>query len=94
MSAATTREALRAVLVDVDFPASKYQLTEAAGTRGADEDTLRALRAVPPVDYGNMDEVLAAVPLADEASEVTAAKKADRRREHTRPGLAEGSKDT
>jgi ribosomal protein L12E/L44/L45/RPP1/RPP2 len=93
MQARTTREALRAVLVDVDFPATKDQLGEAAGRHGADDDTLRALRAVPPVDYRNMDEVLASVPLADEAPEAAAAMQADRRRQHTAPGLAEGSKD-
>lgn len=94
MPAATTPEALRAVLVDVDFAASKDQLVEAAGRHGADDATLRALRAIPPVDYRNIDEVLGAVPLVGEAAEAEAALQASRRREHTRPGLAEDSKET
>lgn len=94
MSGATTRDALRAALVDVDFPVSKDQLTDAARRQDADETTLRALQAVPPVDYRSMDEVLAAVPLADEAPEVDAATQAPRRRGRTRRGLAEDAKET
>lgn len=44
-------------LDEVDFPASKDELIEAAGARGAPAQVLKALRAMPPVDYGNREEV-------------------------------------
>jgi hypothetical protein len=93
MPVRTTREALRAALIDVDFPATKEDLLATAQRNGADEETLRALRSIPPVDYHNMREVFLSVPFADEPPEEAAALKAARRRTHTHPGLAEGSKD-
>ncbi len=86
---------VRDVLVDVDYPATKDELLSAARRRGADEDAIRALRALPPVDYGNEDEVLRSVGVhpADRSGE-TVADQAERRREHTHPGLAEHMKDT
>lgn len=51
-------EKVQDLLVDVDYPASKDQLLEAARSRGGDDEALRALRAMPPVDYGSAEEVL------------------------------------
>lgn len=42
----------------VDFPASKDDLVHAAQDAGAPEDVLKALRAMPPVEYGDKYEVL------------------------------------
>ena len=89
----TTRDALYSALDGVDFPADKDALVAAAVTRGADEDTVRALRAVPPVEYGGQTEVLRAVRLREEEDDVPAHARASARREHTKPGLAERSKD-
>jgi hypothetical protein len=91
MVASTTRSRLRACLNDVDFPADKDGLVAAAVRNSCDEDTIRALRSIPPETYANFAEVLAAVPLADDR--LTDAEKAVARRAHTKPGLAESAKD-
>lgn len=49
---------------DVDFPASKEAMVEHAQRTGADEECVRALRALPLGDYRSPDEVLRSVPLA------------------------------
>jgi Protein of unknown function (DUF2795) len=51
-------DAVKAALVDADYPATKDQLVQCAEAAQADEPTIKALRAMPPVDYGNLDEVL------------------------------------
>jgi hypothetical protein len=91
MVASTTRSRLRDCLNDVDFPADKGNLVEAAVRNGCDEDTVRALRAIPPETYANFSQVLASVPLADTL--LSDAEKAVARRVHTKRGLAEGAKD-
>jgi hypothetical protein len=55
--------AIRAALVDVDYPADKDTLVEAARKACADDGTLLALRAMPPVDYRNIDEVIRSADL-------------------------------
>ena len=60
----TTRETLKASLSGADFPAAKEQLVEYAQNNGVDEETVRALRAMPPADYDNITEVLRSIPLA------------------------------
>ena len=93
MPPTTTRDAVQAVLADVDFPADKDVLVETAARNGADDETLRALRAVPPVDYGGVAEVLRSVRLRDESDAPPPRARAAARQEHTRPGLSEQSKD-
>lgn len=44
-------------LTEVDWPASKDQLVEAAQQAGAPEDVVKALRGMPPVDYADKGEV-------------------------------------
>jgi Protein of unknown function (DUF2795) len=51
-------DAVKAALVDADYPATKDELVRCAVTARADEPTIKALRAMPPVDYRNLDEVL------------------------------------
>ncbi|WP_209307671.1 DUF2795 domain-containing protein [Geodermatophilus sp. DF01-2] len=50
-------------LTDVDYPADKEALLAAAERRGASPEVLRAIRAVPPVDYRNGDEVVRSLRL-------------------------------
>ncbi len=52
---------VRDVLVDIDYPAGKEEILDHAATHGGDPDTLRSLRAIPPVDYRNTDEILASI---------------------------------
>ena len=57
MSSDQLRQALR----DVDFPAGKDELIRAAQASGA---VIRALRAIPPEEYANREEVARSVPKA------------------------------
>lgn len=68
---ATSDERLRAALSEVDYPASKDELVGYAQRAGADEQTVRALRAMPPVDYTNFDEVSGSVPQQHDKSEAS-----------------------
>ncbi len=52
-----TREEVLDHLEDVDFPADKDALVAAAHAHGAPEDVLKALRAMPPVEYASRGEV-------------------------------------
>jgi hypothetical protein len=45
-------------LTDVDHPADEETLLTAAERRGASPDVLGAIRAVPPVDHRDRDEVV------------------------------------
>ncbi len=87
---------VRDLLVDVDYPAGKEDLLTAAQRHGADEDSMRALRALPPVDYRNADEVLRSIDVdpEDRSGTTTTSDKGRRRREHDHPGLAEHMKET
>jgi hypothetical protein len=93
MPASTTHQDLRRALGDVDFPAEKDQLVDRARNNGADEQTVRALRAIPPVEYRSLAEVLSSVPLRDEQDVLPPGQQAQARRTHTKPGLAESAKD-
>ncbi|NAZ82964.1 DUF2795 domain-containing protein [Kineococcus sp. R8] len=74
---ATTDEVLRR-LGDVHYPAGKDDLLAGARAAGADEDVLKALRAVPPDDYANSAEVARALPTAEPTDARTAAERARR----------------
>ena len=50
---------LRQALRDVDFPAGKDELIKAAQAAG---EVIRALRAMPPEEYANREEVARSVP--------------------------------
>ena len=93
MPAYTTPDELKSALNDVDYPAGKEELQQTARDNGAVEQTVQALRALPPVEYHSFTEVLASVDILDEAPEFAAAEQAQRRRLHTHSGLAEQSKD-
>uniref|UniRef100_UPI00403C64C6 DUF2795 domain-containing protein n=1 Tax=Mycobacterium hainanense TaxID=3289775 RepID=UPI00403C64C6 len=92
MVASTTPNQLRRCLSDVDFPANKQDLLDAADRNGCDDDTVRALRGIPPETYNNAAQVAASVTIADDR-DVENGGKAAARRTHTKPGLAENAKD-
>jgi hypothetical protein len=89
----TDVDRLRSVLSDTDFPADKNELVDCARRAGADDDTVRALQAMPPVSYSNFAEVLRSVPLTSDQSDRSPADQAAQRRMHTKPGLTEQDKD-
>src|SRR4051794_20808268 len=63
MTHGTTPEQVRQYLGDVDFPADKDTLVAAAERAGAPEEVVKAIRAIPPVDYGSKAEVVRSVPV-------------------------------
>lgn len=90
----TDRETLRAALVDVDYPADKDVLVARAENNGADEDTLRALRSLQPVEYGDFTEVARSVTLHSGAEEGrSSSEKAKQARDNKASGLAEHQTD-
>lgn len=80
----TNADVLR-YLESMDFPAPKEDIVREAERAGAPPEVLRALRAMPPVDYHNTEEVArsAATDLAPGASPAELAAKA-RDRTHER----------
>ena len=92
MVATTTPGQLRRCLQDVDFPVNKQDLLDAAERNGCNDETIRALRAIPPETYTNVSQVTASVTIKDDES-IDDADKAAARRTHTKPGLAESAKD-
>ena len=91
MAASTMPSRLRHCLNDVDYPADKDALLEAAARNGCDDETGRALRAIPPETYASLSEVMASVTLGDD--DLTDSEKAEAYRVHTKPGLAQSAKD-
>ncbi|MEV0105051.1 DUF2795 domain-containing protein [Nocardia sp. NPDC050799] len=83
---ATDADRVRAALSAADFPAEKPELVHCATRAHADNDTVRALKAIPPETYGNLQEVLQSVNLEPRRSP---ADRAAQRRTHHHPGLAE-----
>ena len=92
MVASTTAQQLRQCLNDVDFPTNKQDLLDAADRNGCDEETRRALRAIPPETFTNVSQVTASVTIADDDA-IHDGDKAAARRSHTKPGRAETAKD-
>jgi hypothetical protein len=78
---------LRQALRDVDFPAGKDELIRAAQAAGAPGEVIRALRAIPPEEYANREEVARSVP-KDPAEELqpSPAQQAAQARERRRHG--------
>jgi hypothetical protein len=93
MVASTTRHRLQQCLKEVDFPATKQDLLDAAESNRGDDETARALRGIPPETYTNLDQVAASVTIVDEGDAMRDADKAASRRTHTKPGRAESAKD-
>ncbi len=84
----TTRSRLRRCLTDSPFPASKQDLLHAATHNGADDETVRALQAIPSHTYTNFAQVCASVTFID-GELAQDADKAAARPSHTKSGRAE-----
>lgn len=67
-------------LSGLDYPAAKDDVLREAEREGAPDDVLRALRALPPVDYANGNEVTRSARI-DPAPEQTASERAARARD-------------
>ncbi len=62
----TTTDRIREALRSIDYPADKWALVAEAARAGADEETIRALRAMPQAEYANLNEVVRSVPIDSE----------------------------
>ncbi len=90
----TLIDEVRGLLVDVDYPASKDALLATAQRHEAGENALRALRALPPVDYRNESEVLRSIDVHPaESAGQSRSERAAQTREHSHRGLAQHMKD-
>ncbi|HLS02973.1 MAG TPA: DUF2795 domain-containing protein [Beutenbergiaceae bacterium] len=95
MSADTGMRRLKEILGEVTFPAGKETIVDHATDSGADEEVLRAVRAMPPVEYDRPEEVLRSVPLDEDTPDTpsTEAERAQQRREHVRGRQATSTTD-
>jgi hypothetical protein len=67
-------------LSSLDYPAGKDDVVREAEREGAPPDVLRALRALPPVDYANGNEVARSAGI-DAAPEIGRSQRAAQARE-------------
>ncbi|MEU7998045.1 DUF2795 domain-containing protein [Micromonospora sp. NPDC049060] len=67
-------------LSSLDYPAEKDDVVRQAEREGAPPDVLRALRALPPVDYANGNEVARSAGI-EAAPEVDSAQRAAQARD-------------
>ncbi|MDH6228463.1 MULTISPECIES: DUF2795 domain-containing protein [Streptomyces] len=90
MAHATSAREVVDAIKDVDFPADKNQLIDAARTSGASEGVVAALRGIPPEEYTNRDDVARSVR-TDPASDlgVNASQRAQQARAGGRPGQSQ-----
>jgi hypothetical protein len=81
-------------LKDVDFPASKDDLVQAARKSGASQEVVAALRGIPPESYANREEVARSVRV-DPASDLgtSPAQRAEQARAGGRPGQSQHLRD-
>ncbi|MFD7708693.1 DUF2795 domain-containing protein [Streptomyces sp. NPDC059785] len=82
-------------LEDVDFPASRDELVEAARrSGGGSAEVVAALRAIPPDEYANREEVARSVRV-DPASDLglSPAQRAEQARKGGRPGQSQHLRD-
>ncbi len=86
-------EDVRAALVEVDYPADKDALVAEAERRGAAEATLKALRALPPVDYRNEAEVIKSIDIDPARTSGAGLDKGAQARGGSHPGVADHMKD-
>jgi hypothetical protein len=85
---APTWHEVQRYLQDVDYPADKEALLDAAGRADAPEAVVRSLRAIPPVEYRNEAEVRRAVRL-DPGAGRSASRAAEQARTRAPSGVAE-----
>lgn len=91
----TDRQSVKQALSSADFPAGKEALVEHAQRHSADESVLRALRAMPPVQYANVGEVLQSVTMDKGTTEGQSdSDKAQEQRHNDNSGLAEHQTQT
>jgi hypothetical protein len=89
---AITPDTVLSYLADVDYPADKDALLAAAERAGAPDAVLRAVRAIPPVEYRSRAEVARSVRV-DPGPGRSPSRAAEQARTDASPGLAEHLRD-
>ena len=90
----TDRESVKQALSSADFPASKEELLTHLESYSADEAVVRAVRAIPPVQYDNIGEVIQSVPMSKSAEDGQSdSDKAQEQRHNDSSQLAEHQTD-
>ncbi|MFE5405903.1 DUF2795 domain-containing protein [Streptomyces sp. NPDC056580] len=94
MTHSTSARDVVEAIKDVDFPAGKDSLIEAASRSGAPPDVVKALRGIPAEQYANPEEVARSVRV-DPASDLglSPAQRAEQAREGGRPGQSQHLRD-
>ncbi|GGM08488.1 hypothetical protein GCM10010129_60520 [Streptomyces fumigatiscleroticus] len=89
----SAREVVDAVK-DVDFPAGKDELIDAARKAGASREAVAALRGIPPEQYANREEVARSVRVDPDSDLGTSpAQRAEQARAGGRPGQSQHLRD-
>ncbi|MDQ3957003.1 MAG: DUF2795 domain-containing protein [Actinomycetota bacterium] len=90
----TVIDKVQAALAELDYPADKDEILAVAESNRADEEVMRSLRGLPPVEYRSRAELLRSID-ADpaELEGRLPGEKGPQRREHTHSGMAEHMKD-
>jgi hypothetical protein len=76
----------------VDYPAERDAIVAAAAAAGAPDEVLRALRAMPPVEYRSRAEVLRSAHV-DPAAEVRTPSRRARQAREGNPRVAQHLRD-
>ncbi|MDN0199193.1 DUF2795 domain-containing protein [Streptomyces sp. S.PNR 29] len=94
MSHTTSAREVVDALKDVDFPASKDDLIQAARKAGASQEAVAALRGIPPESYANRDEVARSVRVDPDSDLGTSpAQRAQQARAGGKPGQSQHLRD-
>ncbi|MCZ2817996.1 DUF2795 domain-containing protein [Modestobacter sp. VKM Ac-2984] len=92
MAQQLTQDEVLRHLSDVDYPAGKDDLLAATQQKGATAEVLRAIPAIPPVDYRNEGEVGSSLRVDDGPGPVRG-QAAEQARYDSKPGIAQPSRD-
>ncbi|MEU0742247.1 DUF2795 domain-containing protein [Streptomyces sp. NPDC006134] len=94
MTRKTSAREVTDALKDVDFPAGKDELIDAARKAGASRDAVAALRGIPPESYANREEVARSVRV-DPASDLgtSPAQRGRQARAGGKPGQSQHLRD-
>ena len=94
MTHSTSARDVVEAIKDVDFPAGKDSLIEAASRSGAAPDVVKARRGIPAEQYANRAEVARAVRVDPDSDRgLSPAQKAEQAREGGRPGQSQHLRD-
>ncbi|MGW0186797.1 DUF2795 domain-containing protein [Streptomyces sp. NPDC003362] len=94
MDRATSARDVVDAIKDVDFPADKEKLIDAARRAGASQDVVAALRGMPQENYTNRDDVARSVRLAPDSDlGLTRAQQAEQARMGGKPGQSQHLRD-